>query len=163
MYAPVRSFAIAVLVASAACGGASTRSRSRVDSSVLTGEQLEELHYQTVLEGVQALRANWLNQRGPDSFLAPSQIWVYLDNTRLGGVQTLGQISPRLVSTVRKLNGIDATARWGLGHSAGVIAVTTWPPQEDPRLLGPNAPPDTVALSDSAVTTAPDSSARRRP
>ena len=148
-----RQVVLSILICSIGCAGSSKSPRSRVDLSVLTGEQLDERNYQNVLEAVQTLRANWLNERGPDSFATPSRIWVYLDNTRMGGVQSLAQISTRYVSSVRKVNGIDATARWGIGHSAGVISVLTWEPHED---SGPLAP----SPKDSA-SARPDSTARR--
>jgi hypothetical protein len=106
--------------------------------SVLTQDDLEDHQYENVLEAVQTLRSNWLNERGPDSFASPSHIWVYIDNTKVGDVRSLAAISTRYVSSVRKVNGIDATARWGIGHSAGVISVMTWPPQD--ASLPPTAP-----------------------
>ena len=148
-----RQVVVSMVIGCIGCAGASTGARSRFDSSVLTHEQLDERNYQNVLEAVQTLRANWLNERGPDSFATPSRIWVYLDNTRLGGVQALSQLPTRSISSVRKVNGIDATARWGIGHSAGVISVMTWDPREDsdPRAVTPR---DTASAR-------PDSTARR--
>ena len=108
--------------------------------SVLTQDDLVDHQYENVLEAVQTLRSNWLNDRGPDSFASPSHIWVYVDNTKVGDIQSLAAISTRYVSSVRKVNGIDATARWGIGHSAGVISVMTWPPQ-DASLPGVTPPP----------------------
>jgi hypothetical protein len=63
-------------------------------------------------------------------------------------VQTLAQLSTRNISRVQKLNGVDATARWGIGHSAGVIAVMTWPPQDDPSVPPPAPPADTARHTD---------------
>ena len=146
-----------IVVASLACCvacGASTGARPRTDFSVITQEQLDAQNYQNVLEAVQNLRGNWLNERGPDSFATPSRIWVYLDGTRMGGVQSLAQIPTRSVSTIRKVNGIDATARWGIGHSAGVISVMTWSPRED-------AEPATPAPTEGP--SAPRDSSSRRP
>ena len=145
MHARLGQLAVPLLLSSVACAGMRPTARSHVDLSVITQEQLEERHYENVLEAVQTLRANWLNDRGPDSFIAPSHIWVYLDNTRMGDVKSLAQISTRYVSSVRKVNGIDATARWGIGHSARVIAVMSWPPQEDSGLLGPSPRADSTA------------------
>jgi hypothetical protein len=148
MSASSRLVAFAALLVSGACGASRTTARSHVDQSVLTQEQLEERHFENLLEAVQTLRANWLNDRGPDSFVAPSHIWVYVDNTRFGGVQTLAQLGTRNISLVRKLNGVDATARWGIGHSAGVIAVMTWPPQNDPSVGVPRPPADSANHTD---------------
>ena len=86
---------------------------------------------------------------------SPSHIWVYIDNTKVGGVQSLAAISTRYIASVRKVNGIDATARWGIGHSAGVIAVMTWPPQDDSlprpprhRATAPPAPHPRIISTD---------------
>jgi len=138
MYTRLRRFAVPLLLLCGACASSHANARRRVDMSVLTQDDLVDHQYENVLEAVQTLRSNWLNDRGPDSFAAPSHIWVYIDNTRVGDVQSLAAISTRYVSSIRKVNGIDATARWGIGHSAGVIAVMTWPPQD--ASLPPTAP-----------------------
>jgi len=159
MYARLRQLVLPIFVGSFACAGAGGGRAPRADYSVLTQEQLAEQHFENLFEAVQTLRSNWLNDRGPDSFVTPSRIWVYLDNTRVGGVQSLAQISTRYVSSVQKLNGVDATARWGIGHGAGAISVMTWPPHENPGLLAPTAQADSGAVADS--TAAADSTARR--
>jgi hypothetical protein len=148
MYTRLRRFGLPLLLLCGACVSSRANARHRVDMSVLTQNDLEDHQYENVLEAVQTLRSNWLNERGPDSFAAPSHIWVYIDNTKVGGVQSLAQISTRYVSSIRKVNGIDATARWGIGHSAGVIAVMTWPPQDA------SLPPTTPAPADSTASTA---------
>ena len=161
MYARFRKFTLPMLAGTLACAGAGGGKAPRADYSVLTQEQLGAQHYENLFEAVQMLRSNWLNERGPDSFATPSRIWVYLDNTRMGGVQALSQISTRYVSTVQKLNGIDATARWGIGHGAGVISVMTWPPHESPELLAPESPADSVVAGAADSSAMADSTARR--
>jgi len=143
MYARLRRLGLPLLILCGACASAQANPRHRVDMSVLTQEDLLDHQYENVLEAVQTLRSNWLNDRGPDSFASPSHIWVYIDNTKVGDIQSLAGISTRYVSSVRKVNGIDATARWGIGHSAGVIAVMTWPPQD--ASLPPTLPADSTA------------------
>jgi hypothetical protein len=130
MYPRLRRVGLPFLLFCGACASSQANPRHRVDMSVLTQDDLVDHQYENVLEAVQTLRSNWLNDRGPDSFASPSHIWVYVDNTKVGDVQSLAAISTRYVSSIRKVNGIDATARWGIGHSAGVIAVMTWPPQD---------------------------------
>jgi hypothetical protein len=76
---------------------------------------------------VQALRANWLNTRGVDSFRTPSRVWVYVDNVRLGGVESLRGVSIGSISYIEHFDGIAASGRWGLDHGAGVIHVLTHP------------------------------------
>jgi hypothetical protein len=38
-------------------------------------------------------RSNWLSPRGPDSFVLPSVVWVYVDGVRAGGVEVLHTVS----------------------------------------------------------------------
>jgi hypothetical protein len=54
-------------------------------------------------------------------------VQVYLDDTRLGGVETLRTLSTANVVFIRHVNGIDAAARWGLDHGQGVILISTRP------------------------------------
>jgi len=122
-------FVLAVLAGlTAACSVRAPSDGSvRTDRDVLTQEQLREHHFASAYEAVQALRSTWLETRGTDSFLAPSQVLVYLDDTRLGGVEALRTIELANVLYIRHLDGITASARWGLGHGQGVILVSTRP------------------------------------
>ena len=74
---------------------------------------------------VEALKSNWLRVRGPSSFVNPSQIWVYLDESRFGGVDRLRELPTTSVAFVHWFSGIEASARWGPGHDDGVILVAT--------------------------------------
>jgi hypothetical protein len=82
--------------------------------------------YATVYDAVAARRSMWLQPRGPDSFVLPSMVWVYIDGSRVGGVEVLRTLQPRLVNTVRFYDGPSATSRWGVDNGAGVIHVSTW-------------------------------------
>jgi hypothetical protein len=147
---------IAVPFALAIACSKATRSphAADIDRSVITEEQIVSQHYQNLFDAVQALRSNWLQTRGTDSFINPSQVWVYLDNVRYGGVQTLSSLSPQGVISISHYNGIDATARWGIGHSAGVIYVATWPT---------GAPPDTVTQGVTTTVTEDSTTAKPHP
>ena len=91
----------------------------------ITYDQIQALHVNNAYDAVQALHSNWLATRGTDSFQTPSQVWVYLDDTRLGGVDSLREIAPNTVGYIQHYDGISATARWGLNHGAGVIYVSS--------------------------------------
>jgi len=97
----------------------------RSDHNLLTQEQLHEYHFSTAYDAVAALRSHWLETRGTDSFNRPSQVLVYLDDTRLGGVETLRALALVNVLYIRYIDGITATGRWGLDHGQGVILVST--------------------------------------
>jgi hypothetical protein len=131
---------IAVLAASVVVGGCASRLKTGEvrDHGTLTKEQIAEAHFNTAYDAVEALRSNWLNTRGTDSFRTPSEVMVYLDNTKLGGTETLREIAANTIVYMRFYDGVTATGRWGIGHGAGVIYVSTHPAGTDP------APPSMV-------------------
>lgn len=117
----------AAAVVALALGCTSTpRDGRRLDRSVITREQMLKGDYATVYDAVAAMRSSWLRPRGPDSFVLPSVVWVYIDGTRAGGVEVLHTIQPTLITTVRFYDGPTATGRWGVDNGSGVIHVSTW-------------------------------------
>ena len=99
----------------------------RPSSDLITQEQLLTRSYTNLYEAVRALHGGWLTGRGADSFRASSQVLVYRDGMRAGGVEALRSMNVREVGYVRYYNGNDATARWGMGHGQGVIFVSSRP------------------------------------
>ncbi|MGQ0647203.1 MAG: hypothetical protein ACT4P7_06500 [Gemmatimonadaceae bacterium] len=115
-----------MLVAIVGCGSPPRATTSpNADRSLITREQILEHHFTNVYEAVQALRSNWLLTKGTDSFSTPTEVLVYVDNARMGGVQTLRSIATTSVTYVRYYDGIAATARWGFDHGQGVIFIST--------------------------------------
>jgi hypothetical protein len=127
MRLPRWRFAALLLVALASACATTPRSESapRGDRNTLTQQDLGETHFLSAYEAVESLRSTWLQPRGPDSFQTPSRVWVYLDNTRLGDIETLRGIHPSTILSIQHFDANGATARWGVGHSAGVIYITT--------------------------------------
>lgn len=120
------SFVVVIAALVIACGGRATGTRSpRTDRYLITREQILEHGFTNAYEAVESLRSNWLLPRGPDSINQPTEVLVYLDNSRLGGVQTLRTINVTNVQWIRYYDGPTATARWGLNHGQGVIFVST--------------------------------------
>ena len=95
------------------------------DRNVITREQVMTPNYTTPYDAVQALRPTWLRAHGRDSFNNPSQPLVYLDNVKLGDVESLRSIDRNGIQYIRFYDGSSANTRWGVGHSAGVIFVST--------------------------------------
>jgi hypothetical protein len=121
---------VALLAIAAACGGSrrTTSAARRSDRNLITHEQLLEHRFNNAYEAVAALHGTWLQTRGTDSFSNPTQVWVYYDDTKLGGVDTLREVSVNAVAYIRYYDGVTATARWGLDHGQGVIFVSSRPP-----------------------------------
>ncbi len=111
----------------AGCASAKTTIAASPDRSTLTGEQLAELRVDNAYDAILALRSNWLQERGPDSINNPSKVIVVLDNVELGLVETLRTIPIRTITRIRHLDGVEANARYGVGHGAGAIVITTYP------------------------------------
>jgi hypothetical protein len=128
-----------------------------LDRAVITRDEMLKGDFVTVYDAVAARRSMWLQPRGPDSFVLPSVVWVYIDGARVGGVDVLRNIQPRLVNTVRFYDGPSATSRWGVDNGAGVIHVSTWSegapgiPVPDSTRRKPK--PDSVTLSRQAIVT----------
>ena len=118
------------LFASLLCAGCASRAsrapNGRLDRTVITRDQMLSANFVSVYDAVAAMRSLWLQPRGPDSFIAPSIVWVYVDGSRVGSVDALKNMQPRLVNTVRFYDGPSATSRWGVDNASGVIHVSTW-------------------------------------
>jgi hypothetical protein len=125
MWKPVRLPLSLLLLGACATAGGVAPPQGRSD--LIVEEQIRGNSYATVYDAVVALRPNWLRTRGSDSFSNPTQIQVYVDNVRVGGIANLQQISSVAAYYVQWYDGIEASARWGLGHGAGVIFVSTAP------------------------------------
>ena len=115
----------ALALAGTGCAGKQSADQggARSNRNVITHEQIVQQNFRTALDAVQALRPNWLRTRGADSFQSPTQVIVYLDNVRMGGVDQLATITPSNVATITHFDGVQASGRWGLDHGAGVIQV----------------------------------------
>jgi hypothetical protein len=109
-----------------ACSGNATSTRGApVDRNLITIEQIRQHQFSNAYEAVQSLRSNWLITKGVDSFASPGQVLVYLDNSKMGGVETLRSIATVSITYIRYYDGITASGRWGLDHGHGVIFVSS--------------------------------------
>ena len=131
----IRAFhLIAALVVAAVPGcassgtgtGASQQSSRRGSSDRITQEELATIDVQNALQAVQRLRPSFLQNRGGASSSitqGPQDVVVYVDQTRMGGPNSLAQIPISDVKEIQHLSGTDATQRYGTGHGSGVILV----------------------------------------
>ncbi|HYD51483.1 MAG TPA: glycosyl hydrolase 115 family protein [Gemmatimonadaceae bacterium] len=121
--------ALAVGATTISCAGRTTSTRRSVDRNYLSEVELRENNFITAYDAVAALRGNWLRERGSDSFTSPTYVQVYLDSNRMGGVESLRQISVRDITSIRYLDGVQGVQRYGIGHGQGVIVVSTIKPE----------------------------------
>jgi hypothetical protein len=125
--------ALGALLLLAACGGASRGNGGPGDpapvrsSDAVTREDLGRVSTSSSLfEALHALRPTWF-QINPTT-LRPERegdVVVYLDQSRLGGPESLRTIQVDVVTLVRHYTAYEAEARFGLGHMHGAIQVVT--------------------------------------
>jgi hypothetical protein len=114
---------LAVLLALACGGGGSKQAGTApppADRESLRPEEWGNRNFYSAYDAIAALRPLWLNRRGPDG-----AIQVYLDDNRLGGVEVLRTLRTTSIAVIKHLDGIQGSARYGLGHEQGVILVST--------------------------------------
>lgn len=112
----------------AGCGPFFARGRS--DQNVITEDQIHDNRFQNAYQAVESLHSNWLNLR-PNTILgAQDSVWVYYDNIKVGFPRELLTIESQRINYIRYYDAVSATTRWGVGHSQGVIFVSSRPPDE---------------------------------
>lgn len=118
----------AALCFAAACAPRQTAGRAPSgDRNQISQDEILKNHFNDAYSAVESLRPAWLSVRGMESLSAPTPVWVYVDNTRRGGVDELREIAPTLIEYIRHYDAPAANARWGAGHNAGVIFVSLRP------------------------------------
>ena len=113
------------LVMASACGGGSKAAgdgggTTPTDLHSLRPEEWGTRNFYSAYDAIAALRPSWLNIRGPQG-----QVQVYIDDNHLGGVEVLRSIRATSISVMKHLDGIQASARYGLNHDQGAILVST--------------------------------------
>jgi hypothetical protein len=101
--------------------------RATRDRTVLTAEEIAATQLVDAYEVVQALRPEFLRTRGPASIRQPEaeKPVVYIDGVKTGDPTTLRRVTREVVKEIRYLDSREATTRFGTGHGAGAILVTT--------------------------------------
>jgi hypothetical protein len=121
--------ALLLILGVAACAPATTSSGS--DQSVLTRDEIMGAEVTNLYDVVHRLRPRWLNVRGQRSFgqaALNTEVVVFQNQTMLGGIDVLREMSPDIAMRMRYLDGATATASLsGLGsrHVEGAIIIET--------------------------------------
>jgi hypothetical protein len=121
----VTSLSLVAGLTACASNTSSSPGTPRRVGDLITRAELDNAQAPDLHQAIQRLRPNWLHSRGPVSLQSPDagNVLVYLDDTRLGGIETLSNLQPAEVLEVRRLSAADATSRWGVGHAGGAILV----------------------------------------
>ncbi len=111
-------------------GGCATNPQSGGSGSgpdVLTLEQIRRIDAHDALDVVRRLRPAWLRPRGATRFGGEpvAEPVVYLDNVYIGDPRALAGVRAENLYEIQHLSASDATIRYGTGHTAGAILVTT--------------------------------------
>lgn len=121
-------FIAALGLAAVACASAGGRKARLATHNVITADEIAHVGATTALEAIQRLQPRMLEkQRGPSSinFEDQAQIMVYVDGSRLGGIESLTLIQSAAIVEIRFLSASEATIRYGSGNAAGAIVITT--------------------------------------
>lgn len=108
----------------AACAGA-TRGSGGSDYNTLTREELSRSNASDLYRAIQMLRGDWLTGRGPTSVTnaSPTVPTVYMNNTRVGGLDFLQTVNLADVGEVRFWTANRASAQFGMNNPGGVIQI----------------------------------------
>lgn len=119
-------FAVTLLLALGGCasgggGGGDTARPEGSTSNRIVRAELEPLVELSAMQAIQRLRSRWLRNR-PGLRTEPV---LYVDGSRRGGLDELDSLRAADVEQIDYMNSSDASTRFGTGHSAGAILVTT--------------------------------------
>ena len=120
---------LVIAVALAGCGGGQTSGTPAPSRNELTAEEIMSVSASNLYDVIRLRRSEWLRRSAtrPTSFRGrqSAEIVVYLDGHRFGDAESLRQITPASVRTVRFLTPSEAEMRYGLNLLGGVIDVVS--------------------------------------
>lgn len=103
---------VAVLLASAGCASSGTPPATRGTRDIITRAEIDATPAHSAYELVSRLRPNWLRATAPGSIsggaIRRQVILVYLDDTRLGGIEALRTIGTLPILSIRFLEATEA-------------------------------------------------------
>ena len=99
--------AVAVATVLTGCAGQRFASNSGVDRNLLVPGQFADKGYTNPYDVIAALRSNWLEARGPNSFQSPTRVQVYLDGIRIDAETARHLHDGRQPLSKRVIAGVD--------------------------------------------------------
>ncbi|MES2176261.1 MAG: hypothetical protein V4550_00240 [Gemmatimonadota bacterium] len=125
-----RQMMVAVLIGVPACAPVTMAGKGEPvgrNSDVLTIAEMRGTDATDLYQAITRLRPMFLNRGRDFSAFRPnvSLVTVFLDNARLGSIESLRSIPVEYVKSVQYLSSSEATIRWGTNHTGSVILLTT--------------------------------------
>ena len=112
-------------LAAAACAPPSTLAGAPGRNVLRLTEVPSSYRTFTVLDMLRDIRPEFLQNRARTTRVGgPTEPVVYVNGLRLMDVDMLRHVATRSLVEVRYVRGVDAVARYGLDHEAGVVLVT---------------------------------------
>jgi hypothetical protein len=127
----LRLSCLCTLALAAGCGTGSGGNipeapRPRQDNDYISTREVRTVNAENAYDAISSLRRGWLTRRrGEQSVTVPTDVVVYYNNARMGGLESLRQISMGTVTWIRYFDARRAQYKWGSGHSQGAILVST--------------------------------------
>jgi hypothetical protein len=118
-----RLLVLLLVTGMSACASADSTPGSRGSGNLIPTDEVRASSVANAYDLIQAVRPSWLRTHGAYSFHAEGEILVYLDDARLGGVDTLKSLELAGIDSIRFLDSLTASARFGLNHTHGAIQV----------------------------------------
>jgi hypothetical protein len=94
----------------------------RVQMSQLSVAEMAETTTSDVMATVQMLRPLWLS-RARNSTGTAAPVRVYIDGLPWGTADMLRTMPNNMVLSMEYIGSLEATQRWGMDHSSGVIMI----------------------------------------
>ena len=119
---------VGILVSALLADACASASGSEIlgPSDAVTRAELEGVPFGNTYLAVARLRPTWVRPRAAPSFgSSPAYPVVYIDGIAQGDIRELERLPVSEVELLRYLGPNDATTRYGTGHTAGAILVTT--------------------------------------
>lgn len=135
----LRLSCLCTLALAAGCGTGSGGNipeapRPRQDNDYISTREVRTVNAENAYDAISSLRRGWLTRRrGEQSVTVPTDVVVYYNNARMGGLESLRQISMGTVTWIRYFDARRAQYKWGSGHSQGAILVSTETEQQAPE------------------------------
>lgn len=118
---------VLMVVSASACRNHVSGGPELAHHGPITSEELRRVGDRDTYSAIKFLRPQFLQSRGATSFSldSPTEPEVFVDGMYYGPLGSLRTLPVREIAEIRLLTVGDAVLRYGTGHTAGVIDITS--------------------------------------